>query len=48
VNVPFGVYNLTLTGTAVSPAPPAIVVPTPVTVTLGGQSITIAATLATN
>ena len=48
VNVPFGVYNLTLTGTSVSPAPPAIVVPSPVTVNLGGQSITISATLASN
>jgi hypothetical protein len=48
VNVQFGVYNLTITGTAVSPSPPAVVVPSPVTVTVGGQSITIAATLASN
>jgi len=46
VNVPFGVYNLTITGTAVTPTPPTIVVPDPATVTVCGQSITIAATLA--
>lgn len=46
VNVPFGVYNLTITGTAVNPAPPAVVVPDPVTVTVGGQQITISAALA--
>ncbi len=50
VNVPFAVYNLTVSGVLVSPARPTIIVPDPVTVplTVGNQqiSLTIAAALA--
>ncbi len=47
VNVPFGVYNLTISGTPSTPAPVATP-PSPVTVTWAGQTLVISATMANN
>ncbi len=45
VNVPFGIYNLTISGTPTVPAP-LVTVPSPVTVTWAGQTLVISATMA--
>ncbi len=45
VNVPFGVYNLTISGTPNTPATPATP-PDPVTVTWNGQVLVLSATMA--
>ena len=45
VNVPFGVYNLTISGTPTVPAP-VVTAPNPVTVNWGGQTLVISATVA--
>ena len=44
ITVPFGVYNLTITGTPIGPTP-YIPIPDPVTINLNGQVIRIVAAL---
>jgi hypothetical protein len=45
VNVPFGIYNLTISGTPNTPASPASP-PDPVTITWNGQVLVLSATMA--